>query len=111
MCNQCIFPGCTRGAAKDSDYCVNHRKVYDEKPKVKKKPKPIPKRSAKMKQEMKLYKPQVKAYLAKPEKQLQSTIRSVGVIISGMRNSLSLVVVPVMVISRLILIGLFRMVI
>ena len=47
-------------------------------PKEKKKPKPISKRSDKLKDEMKLYKPQVKAYLEKPENQ-QCRIKAEGV--------------------------------
>lgn len=65
MENQCQFPGCSRFAQKNG-YCIGHRIYSNVPPEEKKKALPG-KRSEKMKEEMKLYKPQVKAYLARPE--------------------------------------------
>ena len=66
MPNPCIFPLCTRYAAKDKEYCVSHR-LYSESAAVKELPKPIAKKSEKMKVEDKLQAKFNKMFLAKPE--------------------------------------------
>lgn len=73
---ECQFPLCTRNAEKNG-YCVGHR-IYanntpapkedkNSAPKKKAFQPPIKKRSEKMKDEMKGYKKQLKAFLSKPE--------------------------------------------
>ena len=74
MAEVCGFPGCKRVAEKNG-YCVGHRiyagdKIPDNAPMaLKRQVKPVAKRGEKLRDEMKLYKKEVKAYLAQPEHQ------------------------------------------
>lgn len=61
----CLFPGCSRHPEKNG-YCIGHR-IYASTHVEKEKPKPIAKRSEKMKETMKSLKKEYALYLANPE--------------------------------------------